>query len=109
LCKQIYQKAEIMQKNRDPVGEHFNLTEQSFVHVVRCLKESGLKRILLLGGGGYHHANTARAWAAATNAALEDDTELPNEVPEETPRFAEFGPDFVLPIRASGIKDENVI
>lgn len=90
----------------DPVGEHFNLTERSFVHVVTRVKEA-FSRVLLLGGGGYNHASTAICWAHATAAALSV-SQLPNEIPEEMPRFSEFGPDFTMSIRKNGMKDMNV-
>ena len=55
----------------DPVGQHWNLTERAFAHVSMRLRESSaIGRVLLLGGGGYHHANTASCWAHATAAAL---------------------------------------
>lgn len=89
----------------DPVGEHFNLTEKSFVHVARCVRGK-FKRILLLGGGGYNHVNTAKCWAHVTAAVL-GVSELPHEVPEDVPRFAEFGPDFIMTIRQTVMKDLN--
>lgn len=92
----------------DPVGQHFNLTERSFVHVVRQLKLK-FKRLLVLGGGGYQHANTAVAWSWATAAALGLEGQLPLEIPEQMPRFEEFGPDFHLCVRPStAVRDENI-
>jgi len=91
----------------DPVGQHFNLTERSFVHVVQQLK-STFARVLILGGGGYQHANTAVAWSWATAAALGLESQLPVEIPEQTARFEEFGPDFRLCVRPTTARDENV-
>jgi histone deacetylase 8 len=44
---------------------------------------------LLLGGGGYNHANTARLWTKLTAVAV--NTEISNEIPEH-PHWNLYGP-----------------
>lgn len=57
-------------------------------------------KLLVLGGGGYHPARTARAFLLCTAAACEAARPgLLNELPRDIPRhehFARYGPDFRL-------------
>jgi acetoin utilization deacetylase AcuC-like enzyme len=92
----------------DPIGKYFNLTP--LAHCALVSRVAALfPRVLCLGGGGYHHANTARCWAAATHAALGPCAPpLPEQVPDSCPHFELFGPDFVMRVRAGAhVKDEN--
>ncbi|GAA5833245.1 hypothetical protein JCM9279_001466 [Rhodotorula babjevae] len=68
------------------------------------------QRTLLLGGGGYHSPNAARAWAYLTSVALGRplalDTPIPPDLPSST--YALFGPDWTLDIpEAYGVRDRN--
>ncbi len=92
----------------DPVGMHFNLTPRSHCGLVSRVTAL-FPRVLCLGGGGYHHANVARCWAAATHAALgPGGPPLPEQVPDTCGLFEHFGPDFVMEVRANAhVKDEN--
>lgn len=58
---------------------------------------------VVLGGGGYNIANTARAWAVVTAVALQQDAALPLTVPTNDPYFF---PHYVRPHRWSGGKDK---
>ncbi|KPV75004.1 uncharacterized protein RHOBADRAFT_53914 [Rhodotorula graminis WP1] len=68
------------------------------------------KRTLLLGGGGYHSPNAARAWAYLTSVALGRplplDTPIPPDLPSST--YELFGPDWTLDVpEAYGVRDRN--
>ncbi|KAJ3371383.1 hypothetical protein GGF31_003306 [Allomyces arbusculus] len=74
----------------DPKGAQiarWTVTPAAIVHVVRVVRrelawiagEQG--KLVVLGGGGYHHANTARTWAHVTASCL-DDVVLPVTVPD---------------------------
>ncbi|GAA5897949.1 hypothetical protein JCM8208_003199 [Rhodotorula glutinis] len=68
------------------------------------------KPTLLLGGGGYHSPNAARAWAYLTSVALGRplplDTPIPPDLPSST--YALFGPDWTLDVpEAYGVRDRN--
>ena len=60
---------------------------------------------LLLGGGGYNHANTAKCWTLLTAAVLGRD--LSDDILEECPLFDHFGPDFTINVTPGYIPDEN--
>jgi acetoin utilization deacetylase AcuC-like enzyme len=93
----------------DPVGLHWNLTPLAHCSLVRRAKQLA-RRVLVLGGGGYHHPNTARCWAAATHAALDTAAPLSSDVPANCPRFELFGPDFSMHVRPSAhLVDENTL
>ncbi|XP_046664282.1 histone deacetylase 8-like isoform X1 [Homalodisca vitripennis] len=77
----------------DPVG-NFNLTPSSLGYCVRNVLSWKLPT-LVLGGGGYNKANTARCWTYLT--ALICNVKLPDEIPEN-PYFSEYGPGFDLEI-----------
>lgn len=52
----------------DPKG-CWNLSEKGYLYAVSIAIKM-CKKLLLLGGGGYNHANTARLWAQVTNFVL---------------------------------------
>ncbi|ORZ35232.1 hypothetical protein BCR44DRAFT_60190 [Catenaria anguillulae PL171] len=111
----------------DPKGKVWNLSEQAYVRVLAHVRKvwGAVSPVLLLGGGGYHHANTARAWAWMTAAALElwdvrgngelSGKELvPETVPHEDGNSDEgilevFGPLFEMAVDVKGtVRDRNV-
>ncbi|XP_026864543.1 histone deacetylase 8 isoform X2 [Electrophorus electricus] len=59
---------------------------------------------LLLGGGGYNLANTARCWTFLTGTVLEQT--LSSEIPDHE-FFTEYGPDYSLEISPSCRPDRN--
>ncbi len=61
--------------------------------------------MLVLGGGGYNQANTARIWTAVTAALL--DHPISSDVPESCQHFSHFGPNFSLVIEPSLQPDNN--
>ncbi|RSH88876.1 hypothetical protein EHS25_002538 [Saitozyma podzolica] len=62
--------------------------------------------VVVLGGGGYNHPNTARAWARVTAKLLGEELTPDTEVPHHD-HFAEYAPSFTLEVSESGAKDEN--
>ncbi|GAA5821558.1 hypothetical protein JCM3770_006823 [Rhodotorula araucariae] len=67
-------------------------------------------RTLLLGGGGYHSANAARAWAYLTSVALARPLALDTPIPPDLPSsmYARFGPDWTLDVpELYGVRDRN--
>ncbi|KAJ3352989.1 Histone deacetylase 8 [Allomyces javanicus] len=73
----------------DPKGAQlarWTVTPASIAHAVREVRQelaqvAGEQGKLVILGGGYHHANTARTWAHVTAACL-DDVALPATVPD---------------------------
>ncbi|KAH9821167.1 hypothetical protein DFH28DRAFT_581578 [Melampsora americana] len=61
--------------------------------LIRC-------KVLLLGGGGYHRANAARAWAYFTSIALGRTSSLSADIPLEVESYMEYSPSFTLDIPA---------
>ncbi|XP_061664346.1 histone deacetylase 8 [Syngnathoides biaculeatus] len=81
----------------------FNMTP---LGVAMCLQDV-LKwslPTLLLGGGGYHLANTARCWTYLTAVIL--GKTLASEIPDHE-FFTEYGPDYSLEISPSCRPDRN--
>ncbi|PVG00820.1 Arginase/deacetylase [Serendipita vermifera] len=73
-----------------------------------CVKRAidwGCKTILL-GGGGYHSTNAARAWTALTAIAVERSFPADMLVPEHSlwPRYA---PSFTMEVEKGNMSDEN--
>jgi len=75
----------------DPM-KSFNLTTKS---ILNCLDEviQLNKPMLILGGGGYNHADTARLWTSIVGLCL--NAKLDNDIPEHD-YFSLYGPDFTL-------------
>ncbi|XP_078268450.1 histone deacetylase 8 isoform X2 [Rhinoraja longicauda] len=81
----------------------FNLTP---VGVGKCLRYilNWELPTLILGGGGYNHANTARCWTYLTAIIL--GKTISSEIPDHE-YFTEYGPDYVLEITQSCRSDQN--
>ncbi|XP_060688640.1 histone deacetylase 8 [Hemiscyllium ocellatum] len=81
----------------------FNMTP---VGVGKCLRYilNWELPTLVLGGGGYNHANTARCWTYLTAIIL--GKTLSSEIPDHE-YFTEYGPDYVLEITRSCRTDQN--
>ncbi|XP_071801605.1 histone deacetylase 8-like [Asterias amurensis] len=77
----------------DPM-QSFNLTSSGLGKCIHHVTSWKLPT-LLLGGGGYRLANTARCWASLTATVL--GCRLPSEIPEHE-HFLEYGPDYQLDI-----------
>ncbi|KAK9511524.1 hypothetical protein O3M35_000163 [Rhynocoris fuscipes] len=86
----------------DPLGS-FNLTEAAYGHCVNKVL-SLRKPTLVLGGGGYNIANTARCWTFLTSLIL--GTYLDPDIPEHE-NFSLFGPSYELSVTTSNRKDLN--
>ena len=86
----------------DPIGT-FSLTPHGLGDIVHYILQWDMPT-LLLGGGGYNFANTARCWTICT--ALAVDKKLTNEIPEHD-MFKHYGPDFELTVTPSNRPNEN--
>jgi acetoin utilization protein AcuC len=64
----------------DPLA-NLNLTTRGFGHAVRRLKELAWGRWIVLGGGGYHMINVARAWTLAWAIITGREDQVPIDLP----------------------------
>ncbi|XP_065581724.1 histone deacetylase 8-like isoform X1 [Artemia franciscana] len=87
----------------DPLGAVFNLTDTAYKECLQIVLELKLPT-MILGGGGYNKANTARCWTNLT--ALVTGQKLDVDIPEHD-FFEEYGPDFQLRIEAGYRPDKN--
>ncbi|KAJ2584438.1 Histone deacetylase 8 [Coemansia sp. RSA 1836] len=84
----------------------FNLTGQALVDAVRAVVAWDLPT-LLLGGGGYNHANVARCWTRlAAVAAGEGDIAPSEDIPEHA-FLGDYAPAFDMAIDATLAADDN--
>ncbi|XP_060065441.1 histone deacetylase 8-like [Ylistrum balloti] len=86
----------------DPM-DSFNLTPRSLGRCVYFILDWSLPT-LLLGGGGYHHTNTARCWTFLTGVAV--GKKLPTDIPDHQ-FFVEYGPDYGIEVSPGNRKDQN--
>eukprot|EP01117_Protostelium_nocturnum_P001362 TRINITY_DN11676_c0_g1_i1.p1 TRINITY_DN11676_c0_g1~~TRINITY_DN11676_c0_g1_i1.p1 ORF type:complete len:189 (-),score=39.55 TRINITY_DN11676_c0_g1_i1:52-618(-) len=86
----------------DPLGT-FNLTPKDMGECVSFVRSWNLPTVIL-GGGGYHNANTARCWAFLTS--LIADVSLNENIPEHS-YFDKYGPSFQLSLSTSGKPNLN--
>ncbi|VUZ50084.1 unnamed protein product [Hymenolepis diminuta] len=65
---------------------------------------------LILGGGGYHLADTARLWLMLTSLSVSsvtnEEIKIDQDIPEHD-NFSSFGPDFTLDVHSSMRPDLN--
>ncbi|MBW0547362.1 hypothetical protein O181_087077 [Austropuccinia psidii MF-1] len=86
----------------DPLGGRlwgFGLEEMG--HCLEIVVQDSLavgRKVLLLGGGGYHTANAARAWAYFTSIALGRKLDLTTEIPLNVERETDYGPGYTLDV-----------
>lgn len=89
----------------------FNLTTHAPTECVRRIMAWGVST-LVLGGGGYHHADTARCWTAVTHAILTATSAsasvppLPDDIPEHA-FFTIYRPHFSMAVLARPCRDTN--
>ncbi|KAG5177418.1 hypothetical protein JKP88DRAFT_332442 [Tribonema minus] len=90
----------------DPIGR-LNLTTRGLQACVRRVIAARLPT-LVLGGGGYDGAATARLWTALTATAIGEGAEeaLPSSVPDH-PHFARYGPSFDMHTAPRRLRDAN--
>jgi len=86
----------------DPMAT-YNLTPRGIGKCLEWILDWELPT-LLLGGGGYNYANTARCWTHLTAVALGE--ELSKDIPEHQ-YFTEYGPDYELHLEAGNRHDLN--
>jgi len=86
----------------DPMAT-FNLTLHGYGRSIQHILDWKLPT-LLLGGGGYNFANTARCWTHLTGLAL--GMPLEEDIPEHR-FFPKYGPTYELHIDAGGRVDLN--
>ncbi len=97
----------------------FNYSSLGIVNTIKELIQSINVPCVLLGGGGYHHGNTARLWTALTmmainltsnqeNVSIDENIEqLPHSIPADL--IDEFGPYFDFAVASSEtVPDENI-
>ncbi|XP_052590101.1 histone deacetylase 8 isoform X1 [Peromyscus californicus insignis] len=111
VLKEVYQafnpKAVVLQLGADTIAGDpmcsFNMTP---VGIGKCLKYVLQWQLatLILGGGGYNLANTARCWTYLTGVIL--GKTLSSEIPDHE-FFTAYGPDYVLEITPSCRPDRN--
>ncbi|KAJ1646073.1 Histone deacetylase 8 [Coemansia asiatica] len=83
----------------------FNLTPDAFV---QCLKLAIAwnRPLMLLGGGGYNHADSARCWTRITAAACGADISADQDIPDHR-FYTEYPPAFDMRVDAMLLHDEN--
>ncbi|XP_060264183.1 histone deacetylase 8 isoform X8 [Ovis aries] len=111
VLKEVYiafnPKAVVLQLGADTIAGDpmcsFNMTP---VGIGKCLKYILQWELatLILGGGGYNLANTARCWTYLTGVIL--GKTLSSEIPDHE-FFTAYGPDYVLEITPSCRPDRN--
>lgn len=61
----------------------------------------------VLGGGGYQHANAARAWATATSVLVDRELKPETDVPDSFEQVDAFAPGFTLEVEPSHVPDKT--
>ncbi|XP_047032811.1 histone deacetylase 8-like isoform X3 [Helicoverpa zea] len=87
---------------RDPNGGA-NLTTRSYCYCLQLVLDKR-KPTLLLGGGGYNHANAARLWVSIT--ALVAGVDLDDQIPEHS-HWPQYGPGYTIAVEPTLSKDKN--
>lgn len=84
----------------------FNLTPQALIHCTQRLLRLQ-KPLVLLGGGGYNFANTARCWTAITASVL--GKSLHDEIPDDDKYFTWYGSGYELKVDSGNMRNHNDI
>ncbi|XP_003228687.3 histone deacetylase 8 isoform X1 [Anolis carolinensis] len=111
VLKEVYAafspEAVVLQLGADTIAGDpmcsFNLTPEGIGKCLRYVLQ-WQRPTLVLGGGGYHLANTVRCWTYLTAVIL--GRTLSSEIPDHE-FFTEYGPDYVLEITPSCRPDRN--
>ncbi|KAK9710654.1 Histone deacetylase domain [Popillia japonica] len=88
-------------------GDHVGQCNVTINALVKCVKKVIDCNIpcLVLGGGGYNFANTARYWTCITSTII--DTELDDDIPDCSEYFTLYAPTYELQIYPGNQKDYN--
>ncbi|KAM4818567.1 histone deacetylase 8 [Thomomys bottae] len=111
VLKEVYQvfnpTAVVLQLGADTIAGDpmcsFNMTPVGLGNCLKYILQWQLAT-LVLGGGGYNLANTARCWTYLTGVIL--GKTLSSEIPDHE-FFTAYGPDYVLEITPSCRPDRN--
>ncbi|WVF71325.1 hypothetical protein IAT40_006128 [Kwoniella sp. CBS 6097] len=92
----------------DRVGQYGNWLVEGEGGMKWCISQVMRwgKKICITGGGGYHHANAARAWAGVTATLLGHETDSDTPIPHHE-HFEEYEPSFTMEVSAGHMRDEN--
>ncbi|ORY32851.1 histone deacetylase 8 [Naematelia encephala] len=84
---------------RDPIGQFGSWSVDGEGGVLWCVEQVKAwdKPLCVLGGGGYNHADSARAWARSTAVLLGREISSNTPVPEHD-HWPEYGPSFTLEV-----------
>ncbi|KAG9124835.1 hypothetical protein FRC07_010076 [Ceratobasidium sp. 392] len=74
--------------------------------IMRWVKERNEVKVVFLGGGGYNHPNTARAWTYLTSIITGDPLSIYADIPDHA-AFLQYAPSFTLDVPAGNMRDEN--
>ncbi|GJQ75041.1 hypothetical protein Trydic_g9660 [Trypoxylus dichotomus] len=88
-------------------GDHVGQCNISIDTMAKCIKQVLNCNIpsLILGGGGYHLANTARYWTYLTSIIA--GVELDEDIPDSSEYFTLYAPTYELKINTGNQKDDN--
>ncbi|XP_067404622.1 histone deacetylase 8 isoform X3 [Emydura macquarii macquarii] len=111
VLKEVYTafnpEAVVLQLGADTIAGDpmcsFNMTPEGLGKCLKYVLQWQLAT-LILGGGGYNLANTARCWTYLTGVIL--GRTLSSEIPDHE-FFTKYGPDYVLEITPSCRPDRN--
>ncbi|WVR06889.1 hypothetical protein IAU60_003925 [Kwoniella sp. DSM 27419] len=92
----------------DRVGQYGNWGMEGEGGIKWCVDQvkGWGKKLCITGGGGYHHANAARAWAGVTADLLGRETDVDTAIPHHE-HFDAYEPSFTMEVAQSHMRDEN--
>ncbi|WVQ99541.1 hypothetical protein IAU59_006677 [Kwoniella sp. CBS 9459] len=92
----------------DRVGQYGNWSVEGEGGMEWCVSQviRRGKKTCITGGGGYHHANAARAWASVTASLLGREIDSDTPIPHHD-HFEAYEPSFTLEVPAGHMRDEN--
>lgn len=97
----------------DPLGfcnetkstDGWNLGVDALASAIALVKD--IAPLLVLGGGGYNHANAARAWTCMMSVLTGTELSIDTLVPDCVVRWHSYGPHFSLEFDVGSRLDEN--